>query len=203
MSSFLKKIAPAAGIAVGAGLLGSYFFPETMGAATGGIFGSSTPAVNSLSKETASIWANPTVLSSGILAGTSLLSGMFGQQEGDITEAGQAALDEQKRQFDLTMALKQADLAQALEIAKIQAGAAGAGSGAAVSAANINRDSQLRQAKASLINNAAQQKSQALQIPLAARSEQAERAQNTGTQSGAFFNNLMQGLQTPALSRAR
>lgn len=203
MSNFLKKIAPVAIGAVGAGVLGSYFFPETMGSMTGGMLGTST-ATDALSAGAAtSMWRDPSVLSAGILAGTSLLGGLFGQQEGDMTPAGQAALDEQKRQFDLTMALKQADLAQALEIAKIQAGAAGAGSGAAVSAANINRDSQLRQAKAQLINAGAQQKSQALQIPLAARSEQAERAQNTGTQSGIFYNNLMQGMQAPALSRAR
>lgn len=218
--SFLDKIKKPALMLGGAALLGSYFFPETTFGATGGLLGTDPMSAGGssfigplLSGGTAaatggaSIWANPTVLSSGILAGTSLLTGLFGSSaEEDNAQLMRDKLDEEKRQFDATLALKQSDMAQAIEIAKIQAGASGAaaraGAGAQVASANIGRDSALRQARASVIQNAATQKSQALQIPLAARGEQAERAQNTGLQSGIFFNSLIPNLQRPALRGA-
>lgn len=214
--SFLKKILPVAGGAIGAGILGSFLFPQTTSMLTGGLLGSSTGTGafgdlfgSSLSSAGAaaggaqaasSIWSNPTVLSSGILAGTSLLSGLFGtNSDEDAIKLKEAELAENARQFDATLALKQADLAQAIEIAKIQAGAASAGAGAQVASANIARDSALRQARAQLIQNTATQKGQALQIPLVARGQQADKAQTTGLQSGQFFNMLIPSLQRPAL----
>ncbi len=69
------------------------------------------------------------------------------QSYGD-TEAG----------FNATMALKQQDLAQALEIARIQAGAAGAGSkalaGAQVAAARIAQATALKDLKERALNDA-------------------------------------------------
>lgn len=223
MSGFLNKILPAAGIAVGAGVLGSYLFPETMGSMSGGLLGSNPIGTNpdgttmfepstsafsigdlfgGSSSAKGSMWTDPTVLSSGIIAGTSLLQGLFGQQPGDMTMKDQATLDEEKRQFDASMALKEKDLAQALEIARIQAGAAGAGAGATVRAAGIASDSARRQAKANMINDSVTTQANALQIPLAARSKQMEAAQNTGVQSGIFFNSLIPNLQRPLLRGA-
>lgn len=142
---------------------------------------------------TSSIFSNPSVVSSGILAGTSLLSGLFGDSGDDINYA---QLEEQKRQADLDMAYKTAALAQALEIAKMQAASqGGGGNGAGVAA-------QLKIARANAIANNTAQKAEAMQIPLAARSQQAQTAQNTGTQSGAFFNNLISLLQAPAIRRS-
>ncbi len=213
----LSKILKPVGIGLGAAALGSYLFPQTMSSITGGLLGSSaTPSAASsvlgdididingdgligenaigdiLNKSSPSIWSNPTVLSSGILAGTSLLGGLFGSSAED--ELAQASLEEQKRQFDAKMALEQAQLAQALEIAKLRGGGGG-GNGAAVNA-------QLRIAKANLRNQVNENKAQAMQMPLQYLGNQAAAAQNTGAQQGTFFNNMAQILQSPALRRA-
>jgi predicted esterase len=142
-----------------------------------------------------SIFQNPTVLSSGIMAGTSLLSGLFGGQAEEDALKQQQALNQQ--QFDAEMAYKQAALAQALEIAKINAaggGGGGSNQGAAIAA-------QLKIAKAKAIENAAAMKGAAMQLPLQ-YDNRAATAQNTGAQSGAYFNNLAQILQAPALRSA-
>lgn len=218
MSGLSKLLGPALAIG-GSALLGSYLFPETTSYMTGGLMGSAGSGIapnlsasqnigpltsgignldlSSLSTPAAaSIFSNPTVLSSGILAGTSLLSGLFGGSAEE--EANKIALAEQQRQFDAKLALEQAQMAQALEIAKINAasrGGGGGGNGAAVSA-------QLKIAKANLANQYAQQKVQAKQIPLEAMANQMNAAQTTGIQSGANFNALAQILQNPALRSA-
>ena len=145
-----------------------------------------------------SIWSNPTVLSSAILAGTQLVSGLFGSSSEE--EAAQQQADEQKRQFDATLALKQADLAQALEIAKLQIAARGGGGDGGAGAA---RDAALRQARANAIGQAAQMKIAGMKLPLEAMQAQSEAAQQTGQSSGQFFNSLIPNLEAPALSRAR
>lgn len=191
---FLSDILKPVGIGVGAAALGGLLFPETVGSLTGGLFGASAADGGS------SIFSNPTVLSSGILAGTSLLSGLFGSSsEEDQLALQQSTLEEQRRQFDEKMKLEAQQLAQALQIAKINASASGGASNAAGITARTNRDI----AKASAIGNAASQKADALQIPLKARENQIAAAQTTGSQSGQFFNQLMQGLQAPALVAAR
>lgn len=193
----MGSLAKSLGIGIGAAALGSFLFPETASYITGGLVGSSgaSSTADALSKSS-SIWSDPTVLSSGILAGTSLLSGLFGSSSQD--ELNQAQLAEEKRQFDLTMALKQADLQQALEIAKLQAGAS-RGGGDTGRSASIAANAALKQARANLIAKGAEQKAQAMQLPLAARNNQSNAAQTTGTQSGMFFNNLIANLQRPAL----
>lgn len=211
MSDFLKKIAPVAGV-LGAAALGSYLFPETTFSMTGGMLGSMGGAgANGALTATdlmaqpymtdagglGSIFSNPTVLSSGILAGTSLISGLFGS-DSDMSEYQTASLAEQQRQFDAELALKQAQLAQALEIAKIQSAAGGGASNAASITAKTNRDI----ARANAIGNATSMKGEALQIPLKAMENQINAAQTTGIESGRFFNALMQGLQAPAMKRA-
>lgn len=201
MGSFLNKIVKPLGLAVGATVLGSYLFPQTTASLTGGLFGdangvgalSGIGGASAAGAGTGSIWNNPTVLSSGILAGTSLLSNLFGSSaEEDQAKLNQQQLEEQKRQFDQKLILEREQLAQALQIAKIHAGSAGAGAGAAASA-------QRAIAKSNAIGQAAALKAQVMQVPLQARAHQAEAAQNTGAQSGAFFNNLSASLQQPAL----
>lgn len=192
---FDKDVLLPVGLAVGGTALGSFLFPETFGSITGGLLGSSSTAAPAVGAEVASnsVFSNPSVLSAGILAGTSLLSNLFGSS--DQEELAQQTLAENQRQFDEELALKRESLAQALEIAKLQAGGAGSGAAAA-------RDAALRTAKMQVIGQAAGLKSQALQIPLAARSKQADMAQNTGVQSGMFFNSLIPNLQRPALQAA-
>lgn len=200
--SFLSSIAKPLSIGIGAAALGSLLFPQTTSMLTGGLLGSDTGTglLSGLGAtgagQSSSIWTNPTVLSSGILAGTSLLSGLFGSSAEDAAaDLAQQRLDEEKRQFDAQLALKQADLAQALEIAKIQASASRAGSnGASIAAA-----AALKQAKANALGQAAQNKMTALQIPLAAIANQSAAAQTAGAQSGSFFNGLIPSLQRPAL----
>lgn len=201
---FFDKIAKPAGLLLGGAALGGMLFPETFGGLTGGLFGASqnTPGQTNLlgfgvgSAEGAagsSVFSNPTVLSAAILSGTSLLSGLYGSSSAD--ELSQAQLEEEKRQFDAKLALEREQLAQALEIAKIQAGGAGSGAGAAAAA-------QLKIAKANAIKSAAENKAVALQLPLAGRKAKTEAAQTTGIQSGAFFNQLIPGLQRGALAAA-
>lgn len=208
MASFFDKIAKPLGIGLGAAALGSVLFPQTTSMLTGGLFGSDTGTgllsgggaggaaqyfMPGGAPEAESIWRNPTVLSSGILAGTSLLSGLFGTDQEEANLAlKQAALDEEKRQFDAKMGLEKDQLAQAIEIARIQAGSAGR-------AAGISAAAQRAIAEANAIQNAATTKAQALQIPLASREKQAEAAQNTGVQSGAFINALTPTLIRPML----
>ncbi len=201
MSALSKFLKPAA-IVGGSALLGSYFFPETMGSVTGGMLGTSA---TDTPKDSTSIWSNPTVLSSSILAGTSLLSGLFGSgsQEEMQQEQFDATLAQRQAEFAANQTLEREQLAQALEIAKLQAGASGAGAAASRANAASARDAALRQAKMQAIMNAAGMKSQAIQLPVAAIGEQAAAAQTTGIQSGNFFSNMMQSLQQPALARAR
>lgn len=204
----LSKILGGAAAVGGAALLGSYLFPSTTSSLTGGLLGSTgttgigpvasgtdyAAMLGDVSPQASSIFSNPTVLSSGILAGTSLLGGLFGNSADE--EARAAAEAEAKRQFDAKLALEQAQLLQNLEIAKINAAArgGGGGNGAAVSA-------QLKIAKNAAIAANAAQRAQAMQIPLQ-YDKRAETAQNTGAQSGSFFNNLTQLLQAPALRGA-
>lgn len=151
-----------------------------------------------------SIWSNPTVLSSAILAGTSLFSGLFGNDSGEMEQKQyEATLAENQRQFDAKMALEQQQLAQSIELAKIQAGAAGAGASASRANAAAARDAALRQAKIQAIGEATKLKSQALTLPLEYMNEQARVAQNAGAQSGGYFSNMMQSLQQPALRSAQ
>lgn len=205
MSSFLNKIVKPLGIAVGATVLGSYLFPQTTAQLTGGLFGDAngTGALSGLGGTaaagvgTGSIWNNPTVLSSGILAGTSLLTNLFGSNaEEDQMKLNQQQLEEQKRQFDQKMILEREQMAQALQIAKVHAASAGAGAGTAAAA-------QRAIAKANAIGQSTALKAQAMQVPLQARQNQAETAQNTGAQSGAFFNNMSAMLQQPAMRAAQ
>lgn len=201
----LSKLVKPLGIGLGAAALGSLLFPQTASMMTGGVLGSDsgTGLLSGMGTSTAlpatmqssSVFSNPTVLSAGILAGTSLLSGLFGSNSQD--EASQAALEENQRQFDATMAYKQAEMAQALELAKMQlaaGGRSGGDGGAGIAAATA-----LKQARANAIQNAAQQKISALQIPLAARANQMQAAQTTGAQSGDFFASIIPSLQRPAL----
>lgn len=203
---FFDKIVKPAGIVLGGAALGGMLFPETFGGLTGGLFGASqsTPGQTNLlgfgiggtgaaGAASSSVFSNPTVLSAAILSGTSLLSGLYGSSSAD--ELSQAQLEEEKRQFDAKLALEREQLAQALEIAKIQAGGAGSGAGAAAAA-------QLKIAKANAIKSAAENKAVALQLPLAGRKAKTEAAQTTGIQSGAFFNQLIPGLQRGALAAA-
>jgi len=200
--SFLSSIAKPLGIGIGAAALGSLLFPQTTSMLTGGLLGNDTGTglLSGLgatgASQSSSIWSNPTVLSSGILAGTSLLSGLFGSSAEDAAaDLAQQRLDEEKRQFDAQLALKQQDLQNAIEIAKIQASASRAGSnGASIAAA-----AALKQAKANALGQAAQNKMTALQIPLAAIANQSAAAQTAGAQSGQFFNSLIPSLQRPAL----
>lgn len=203
MSFFSKLIKPAA-IIGGSAILGSYLFPETTSYLTGGMLGSDAAGAGAsgasygdmLGKAagtSSSIWSNPTVLSSGILAGTSLLTNLFGPNTEQATiDLNKASLAEKQREFDQNQELEKAQLAQALEIAKLQSGAAGR-------AAGITAAANKSIAKANLIANAASEKAKALQLPLVARKNQSDAAQTTGAQSGAFFNQLMAGLQRPAL----
>ena len=200
--SFLSSIAKPLGIGIGAAALGSLLFPQTTSMLTGGLLGNDTGTglLSGLgatgASQSSSIWSNPTVLSSGILAGTSLLSGLFGSSAEDAAaDLAQQRLDEEKRQFYAQLALKQQDLQNAIEIAKIQASASRAGSnGASIAAA-----AALKQAKANALGQAAQNKMTALQIPLAAIANQSAAAQTAGAQSGQFFNSLIPSLQRPAL----
>lgn len=197
MGNGLSKI-----LGIGAGLAGAYYggsylFPETFGATAANIgpVASGAEYANMLDAGSkASVFSNPTVLSSGILAGTSLLGGLFGSSAEEEALKQQQALTQQ--QFDAEMAYKQAALAQALEIAKINAasGGGGGGNGAAVAA-------QLKIARANAIANNAAQKAEAMKLPLQF-DNRAATAQNTGAQSGSFFNNLAQLLQAPALRSA-
>lgn len=201
MGNGLSKLLLGAGLAAGAYYGGSYLFPETFGAtATSGIgpVASGTDYANMLGTggtAASSIFSNPTVLSSGILAGTSLLGGLFGNSAEEAALAQQQAIAD--KQFNAEMEFKKAQLAQQLEIAKLQlaaGGGGGGGNGAAVAA-------QLKIAKNQAIAANAAQKAQALQIPLQF-DKRAETTQNTGAQSGSFFNNLTQLLQAPALRSA-
>jgi len=217
--SFWSKLVKPVGIGLGAAALGSILFPETTGMLTGGLLGSSaSPGVGGIGPVAdgskyadmlnggASIWSNPTVLSAGILAGTSLLGGLFGPEASQaeyLREQSEANAAEAKRQFDAELAYKQAALAQAKEIAMIQAGAARSASSGAGAAAKIAADAMLKKAKSDAIMQAGSMKSQALQIPLAAIDNQAKTAQNTGAQANSFFGTLASTLATPALSVAR
>lgn len=209
---FLSKIGKPLGLAIGGAALGGMLFPETFGGLTGGLFGQSQIAgqettrnlfgfdVGTLgtaaSEGGGGIFSNPTVLSSAILAGTSLLSGIYGStDEEDVLALKQAELAEQQRQFDAKLALEREQLAQALEIAKIQASGAGSGAGAAAAA-------QLKIAKANLIKSAADSKAKALELPLLARKSQTEASQLTGKTSADQFNALANILQQPALRAA-
>lgn len=204
---------------VGAGLLAAYLFGGSGSAAAGGdtldagigatgsgwtdqdygsLFGGTDTGLGA--NVPSSIWSNPQVVSSGILAGTSLLGGLFGgSAEEDAKQLSEAQLAEQQRQFDAKLELEKAQMAQALQIAQINAGAARAGAGSAAASANIARDTALRQARANAIGQATEMKTQALQLPAAARLNQSNAAQNTGAQSGLFFNSLIPNLQRPAL----
>lgn len=199
------------GLGLGAAALGSFLFPQTTSMITGGMLGSSgTSGVgpvasgatygSMLGGQSSSIFTNPTVLSAGILAGTSLLTNMFGSNaQDDAAKLNEAQLAENARQFDASLALKKEELAQALQLAQLQAGAARSAGNGAVQSANIARQTALQQARAGVIGQAAQGKAQALQLPIAAGEERVNAAQTTGAQSGSFFNNLVQGLQQPAL----
>lgn len=193
---FWSDIAKPVGIGLGATALGSILFPQTAASLTGGVLGNSQGTglfSGSGDAGGSSVWSNPTVLSSGILAGTSLLSGLFGSSaEEDAYAIQQANLAEEQRQFDLRMELEKAQLAQALEIAKLQASA---GSGAAGAAAAAQRAI----AKSNAIGDAANMKAQALQIPLGALQNLSNAAQTTGVKSGEFFNSLAPTLMAPAL----
>ena len=208
---FWDKIAKPFGIGLGAAALGSVLFPETTSMLTGGLFGKDSSALGGNIGPVASgtdyaamlsglgdsggssIWSNPTVLSSGILAGTSLLGNLFGQTDEEAVLAlKQAELEETKRQFDAKMMLEEKQLGQALELARIQ-------SGGAARAAGIGAAAQRAVAEANAIGNAATMKSQALQIPLAARENQQQAAQNTGAQIQSFFANVIPSLQRPLL----
>lgn len=201
------------GIGIGATLLGAYLFGGGGSSLFGGGASNIGPVasgvdygamISGAGPGATSIFSNPMVLSSGIMAGTSLLSGLFGSNaQADATKLDQAALAEKQREADMQNALAEKQLAQQLIIAKMQAGAASAGSGAAARAAGITAAANKSIAKASAIGNAASGKAAALQIPLAARAAQANAAQTTGVQSGAFFNNLMQNLQAPAMRAAQ
>lgn len=199
----LSKILGGAAAVGGAALLGSYLFPSTTSSLTGGLLGSSGSNIGPLTSgighldlgsQASSIFSNPTVLSSGILAGTSLLGGLFGNSADEAALKAQQELAD--KQFQANLALKQQELAMQLEIAKLNAASRGGdgGAGAAVSA-------QLKIAKNAAIAANAAQKAQALQIPLQ-YDKRAETTQNTGAQSGSFFNNLTQLLQAPALRGA-
>lgn len=225
---FWDKIGKPLAIGAGAAMLGSYLFPQTTSMLTGGLLGDNGTGFSGIGPlasgrdyshllaggsaaslpsgidygalagavtggKESSIWSNPTVLSSGILAGTSLLGGLFGSSsEEDQLALQQAQLEETKRQFDAKMGLEQQQLAQALELARIQ-------SGGASRAAGISAAAQRAIAEANAIGNAATMKSQALQIPLAARENQVQAAQNTGAQSGNFFASIIPSMQRPAL----
>ena len=205
MGKGLNKILGGAAAVGGAYLLGSTLFPETFGGGSaafnlsGSNVGPTMGGVQNLdlgSAGSSSIFQNPTVLSSGILAGTSLLGGLFGGQADEDALKAQQAITQQ--QFDAEMAYKQAALAQALEIAKINAAASGGGGGGGQGAAIA---AQLKIARAKAIENNAAMKAQALQLPLQ-YDNRAATAQNTGAQSGSYFNNLAQVLQAPALRSA-
>lgn len=218
MGSF-DKILKGAGVALGAAALGSYLFPQTMGSLTGGLFGT-TPgaygpggsgtnffgmdfggigtatagagAAGAIGSAGSSIFSNPTVLSSALLAGTSLVSNLFG------TDYEQEKLDLDKQQIEAQiqlnkdkLALDKEQLAAQIEIAKIQAGAAGSGAAAA-------RDAALRQARAAAIGQSAQNRASAMQAKVNAREGQVEAAQTTGARSGDFFNMLIPNLQRGA-----
>ena len=138
------------------------------------------------SAATGSIWSDPTFLSSALIAGTSLLSGLFGSSAEDEQSAlARDKFDWEKQKYDEQMA-------QALEIAKLQA----SGGGAA-------RDAALRQTRAQLMQANAEQQAGAMQLPLAARTRQSAAAQATGEQSGQLYAQLASSLQQPALSRTR
>lgn len=144
-----------------------------------------------------SIWSNPTFLSSALIAGTQLVSGLFGSSAEE--EALASKNSETARQFDAELAFKEKELAQRMAIAQLQAGGGGGGGGGASAAAAA----ALKQGKSAAIGNAAANKSAALQIPLAAMKDQTEAAQLTGKASGDFFNTLVGNMQRPALSRAQ
>lgn len=217
MGGTFDKILKGAGIAVGAAALGGYLFPETMGSLTGGLFGSANPGaygpggsdlnmfgfnVGSTAAAGAGaaggaaggIFSNPTVLSSAILAGTSLLSGAFGsdleQDKFDLAKQESEAAMQLARD---KLQLDKDQLAQALEIAKIQAGAAG-------SAASAARDTQLRIARSNARQNMTGMKYNLRQAPILAREGQRDAATTTGVQSGNFFNTLIPNLQRGALT---
>jgi hypothetical protein len=175
------------------GFFDNFWSSAAPAAATGAV----APAAGlnaSPTADTSSIWSNPNVLSAGILAGTSMLSNLFGGSSADDLASQQ--FTESQRQFDADMAYKQAALAQQLAIAQLgQGGGGGGGDGGAGIAARTQRDI----AKANLIDKSADKKIAALQMPLEYKTNQINAAQTTGTQSGAFFNNLMAGLQRPAL----
>lgn len=141
-----------------------------------------------------SLFSNPSLLSAALLSGTSLISNVFGS---DLEEE---KFEYQKEQNEEAKALNAEQLAWEKEkfyaSLEAQKAAAGAASGAAAAA----RDAALRQARAQAIQNNAQMKMNAMLVPLEARRRQAEAAQNTGSQSGLFFNSLIPQLQRPALT---
>ncbi len=168
----------------------------------GGNIGPTTSGIQALGlapeSTASSIFSNPTVLSSGILSATSLLGGLFGNSATE--DANALTAEEAKRQFDAKLALEQAQLAQNLEVAKLQlaargGGGGGGGNGAAVAA-------QLRIAKNNAIAQNAAQKIAALQLPGEMGQARIGTAQNTGAQSRAGFNQMASILQAPALRSA-
>lgn len=223
---FFNKIAKPAGIAAGATVLASILFPETMGGLTNGFLGA-TPVGTAADGSTMfapgstnlfgfdvgsgaaagaagaskGFFSDPGVLSASILAGTSLISGLFGtdynKENLDLQKQHEAAQEQLAQQ---QLALDKDKLAQALEIAKIQAGAAGAAANAQVAAANLARKTNLQLARSSAIGQGTQLKLNAMELPIEARNKQATAAQNTGTQSGFFFNQLIPNLQRPAIA---
>lgn len=224
MSFWSKIVGPAATI-FGASQLASILFPETLGFLS--VFGPSTPQVTGFTgvgpiangaqyadlinggTAAASVWSNPTVLASGILAGTSLLGGLFGPEAQNQDFLRQQATEnaaEAKRQFDAKLAFEQAKLQQeaALQAQAIeaQAGAAAAAAKAQVEAAGIAADASKKNTLSAQIGQNAGLKGQALQIPLQARNNQSEAATSTGANAGNFFTNLVVGMQRPALQAA-
>lgn len=142
-------------------------------------------------------FSNPQVLSSAILAGTSLVSGLFGSD----SEDKKLKLAENQQAFENQLALDKLalakdELAQRLELAKL---GGGGGGGGAAAAAKIQADTQKRIARAQLIGESSKNRAQAMQAKVSAREGQKDAAQLTGARSGDFFNQLIPNLQRGAL----